>query len=228
MSSSSINSATRAQPLQPSHAGNSMAAKQADPHDVGAMRDALAAAKGSVDRQAGGKAAAGKAPGGGPAGDKQAGTPGKKHLASPGGERGREAEATPAEAETSPTAHLKSREEGADSLAGWAGQGAGAAQAAAAANPQAPHVDAGAFAQMLADLWTRENGRGSKEVRVRFGDRSWPATGAVLVRNEGGTLDVALQVGDGGQAYGTALPDLESAMRDSGIALGSLSIEHDG
>ena len=47
---------------------------------------------------------------------------------------------------------------------------------------------AGHAAQVLADLWTRENGRGAKEIRVRFGEDAWPATGARLVRNAAGAL----------------------------------------
>lgn len=89
----------------------------------------------------------------------------------------------------------------------------------------AAHVDPGAFAQMLADLWTRENGKGTKEVTVTFGDRAWPATGARLVRNAAGTLDVSLLLGDRAPPYDGALRELEAQFEGAGIALGSLSTE---
>ena len=87
-----------------------------------------------------------------------------------------------------------------------------------------PQVDPSAFAQMLADLWTRENGKGAKEVEVRFGDRAWPTTGARLVRNAAGMLDIALLV-QGGATPGERLTELESALTRHGVALGSLAVE---
>jgi hypothetical protein len=110
-----------------------------------------------------------------------------------------------------------------DGLFGFAGH----AQPQPMAMPAMPaaHVDPGAFAQMLADLWTRENGKGAKEVTVTFGDRAWPATGARLVRNAAGTLDVALLLGDRAAPYDGTLGELEAQLRDAGIALGSLSTE---
>lgn len=110
-----------------------------------------------------------------------------------------------------------------DGLFGFAGH----AQPQPMAMPAMPaaHVDPGAFAQLLADLWTRENGKGTKEVTVTFGDRAWPATGARLVRNAAGTLDVALLLGNGGPPYDGTLRALEAQLRDAGVALGSLSTE---
>lgn len=110
-----------------------------------------------------------------------------------------------------------------DGLFGFAGQPQ-PQQMAMPAMPAA-HVDPGAFAQLLADLWTRENGKGSKEITVTFGDRAWPATGARLVRNAAGALDVALLVGDGAPPYDGALRQLEAQLREAGVALGSLSTE---
>jgi len=109
-----------------------------------------------------------------------------------------------------------------DGLFGFAGH----AQPQPTAMPAMPaaHVDPGAFAQMLADLWTRENGKGAKEVTVTFGDGAWPATGARLVRNAAGTLDVALLVGDR-MPYVDTLGELERQLRDAGVALSSLSTE---
>jgi hypothetical protein len=110
-----------------------------------------------------------------------------------------------------------------DGLFGFAGH----AQPQAAAMPAMPaaHVDPSAFAQMLADLWTRENGKGTREVTVTFGDRAWPATGARLVRNAAGTLDVALLLGDGAPPYEGTIRELEAQLQDAGIAVGSLSTE---
>jgi hypothetical protein len=110
-----------------------------------------------------------------------------------------------------------------DGLFGFAGH----AQPQPMAMPAMPaaHVDPGAFAQMLADLWTRENGKGTKEVTVSFGDRAWPATGARLVRNAAGTLDVALLLGDRAPPYDGTLRELEAQLRDAGVALGSLTTE---
>lgn len=110
-----------------------------------------------------------------------------------------------------------------DGLFGFAGH----AQPQPMAMPAVPaaHVDPGAFAQMLADLWTRENGKGAKEILVTFGDRAWPATGARLVRNAAGTLDVALLLGDRAPPYDGTLRELEAQFERAGIALGSLSTE---
>jgi len=110
-----------------------------------------------------------------------------------------------------------------DGLFGFAGN----AQPQAMPMPAMPaaHVDPGAFAQMLADLWTRENGKGTKEVTVTFGDSAWPATGARLVRNAAGALDVALLLGGGAPPYGGTMRELEAQLRQAGVALGSLSTE---
>jgi hypothetical protein len=110
-----------------------------------------------------------------------------------------------------------------DGMFGFAGH----AQPQPTAMPAMPaaHVDPGAFAQMLADLWTRENGKGAKEVTVTFGDRAWPATGARLVRNAAGTLDVSLLLGDRAPPYDSTLRELETQLQGAGIALGSLSTE---
>ncbi|MDP5279638.1 hypothetical protein Q9Q95_11960 [Sphingomonas sp. DG1-23] len=110
-----------------------------------------------------------------------------------------------------------------DGLFGFAGH----AQPQPTAMPAMPaaHVDPGAFAQMLADLWTRENGKGTREVTVTFGDRAWPATGARLIRNAAGTLDVALLLGNRAPPYDATLRELEAQLQGAGVALGSLSTE---
>lgn len=89
----------------------------------------------------------------------------------------------------------------------------------------APHVDPGAFAQMLADLWTRENGKGAREVSVRFGRDAWPATGARLIRNAAGTLDISLEVADGNRDYADRLPGLARHLKDAGIGIGALAVD---
>lgn len=88
----------------------------------------------------------------------------------------------------------------------------------------APHVDPSAFAQMLADLWTRENGKGAREVSVRFGRDAWPATGARLVRNAAGTLDISLEVASGSLDYADRLPGLARHLHDAGIGVGALAV----
>ena len=108
---------------------------------------------------------------------------------------------------------------------------AGAAPLAAAPVPlalpamPAAHVDPSGFAQMLADLWTRENGRGAKEIRVRFGEDAWPATGARLVRNAAGALDIALHVAPAGAGYDRRLGNLGEHLRAAGLPLGALGID---
>lgn len=201
----SVDGASRAQPPRSS----SPAARgevRADPQDVRAMSDAFDKARGKMEKlpgQAGKKALPGRAP-----------------------ETARDAFSPRPTGDETKT-RLSSQREGTEGLAGWSGQGAALAPVVIPADPAAPHIDPSAFAQMLADLWTRENGRGAKEVRVRFGDRAWPATGARLVRNAAGTLDVALLVGDGGRAYGDRLAGLEEALVQSGVELGSLGLEND-
>jgi hypothetical protein len=89
-----------------------------------------------------------------------------------------------------------------------------------------PQVDPSAFAQMLADLWTRENGKGAREVRVRFGADAWPATGALLVRNAAGHLDIAVQMARGADGGGR-LDMLGEHLADAGLPVGALSIGED-
>jgi hypothetical protein len=176
-----------------------------------AMRDALSQARGKVDTltdQAGrwkGKGAPAK---GGEA-------------ASAGAIRGQ------AEADARTVRHQAGSERQAD------GQGFGLAGQPAASPPvqlpamPAAHVDPSAFAQTMADLWTRENGRGAKEVRVRFGSGAWPATGARLVRNPEGRLDIALTADRAGGAYDGRLNALRGHLAEAGLDIGALSVEDD-
>jgi hypothetical protein len=88
----------------------------------------------------------------------------------------------------------------------------------------APHVDASAFAQLMTDLWLRERGKGSKEVRVSFGRDAWPATGARLFRNAAGALDIQLHVDARGDSYEAVLPDLRDELGNRGLAIGALRL----
>ncbi|TCP34366.1 hypothetical protein [Sphingomonas sp. BK235] len=190
--------------------------------DVREMGDAFARARARL-AQDGGRARAQPAPqtGAGKEGarasrDPAAGTTG------PRGER--EALATDRDPFADPLRRERGQEDG--------GQGGGQSLAGAPPAPvvgvptmPAPHVDPAAFAQLLADLWTRENGKGAREVSVRFGRDAWPATGARLVRNAAGTLDIALEVGDGGRAYADQLPGLAQRLAGAGVALGALALD---
>lgn len=100
-----------------------------------------------------------------------------------------------------------------------------AVQPIAVPDAPAPHVDPAAFAQLMTQLWLRERGKGTKEVRVTFGDDAWPATGARLVRNAAGALDVQLHVADGGALYeGEPLAGLGRDLAATGLAIGALSL----
>jgi hypothetical protein len=85
-----------------------------------------------------------------------------------------------------------------------------------------PQANPGAFAQMLADLWTRENGKGAKEVRVKFGADAWPAIDALLVRNAAGALDIS--VGVAGGTGNAPLHGLDRHLSDAGLQIGSFAV----
>jgi hypothetical protein len=97
---------------------------------------------------------------------------------------------------------------------------------AAPATPS-PLVDPSAFVQLMAQLWARENGKGARDVRVQFGDSAWPATGARLVRNAAGTLDIELHLGDRSAPDERMLDDLRGAFADQGLELAALSTTND-
>lgn len=105
-------------------------------------------------------------------------------------------------------------------------QGAGFATPMQAPPPSSAHVDPGAFADMLTTIWTREQGRTAKEVRVSFGDAAWPATGARLVRLEDGSLKVTVSVGYRGADVGS-LDDLRDRMGLRGLSVADIVIEDD-
>ncbi|NJR78496.1 hypothetical protein [Sphingomonas corticis] len=183
--------------------------QRADPpaEDVRAMGEAFARARGSLPQ--------GTAPARG--GGKGAAMPAK-------GERAPDAPALgqwQAAAEERAALDRRDGDRHADQGFGGFAQNAAPVPVVVAAQAPAPHVDPSGFAQMLADLWTRENGRGPREVRVRFGAATWPATGARLVRSADGLLDVTVE-----QAPGTAampLAGLGTALAERGLAVGTVA-----
>ncbi|MEG3175303.1 hypothetical protein U1872_03615 [Sphingomonas sp. RB3P16] len=94
-------------------------------------------------------------------------------------------------------------------------------------SPPPPQVDPSAFAQLMTQLWAREHGKGSKEVRVQFGPATWPTTGARLVQNPAGTLDVELYVGAQRAPSDGALDALRQGFADRGLEVGALSVAPD-
>lgn len=187
------------------------------PTDVKAMKEAIASARGRMGP-------VGEQPREGKLGTPLKGKGDAKGLAHAKGE----ALAAPPQrgpAEEQPLAGLERRQERREQLEGFAlpGQPGAPAPLPMPAMPN-PQANPAAFAQMMADLWTRENGKGAKEVSVRFGRDAWPATGALLVRNAAGALDVTLYVGDRGQRYGGDLSGLKGALGDAGVDVGSLEM----
>lgn len=94
-------------------------------------------------------------------------------------------------------------------------------------SPPPPQVDPSAFAQLMTQLWAREHGKGSKEVRVQFGPATWPTTGARLVQNAAGTLDVELYVGAQRAPSNGSLDALRQGFADRGLEVGALRVAPD-
>ena len=90
----------------------------------------------------------------------------------------------------------------------------------------AAHVDPGAFADMLTRIWTREQGKTAREVRVSFGDAAWPATGATLLRLEDGSLRVTVSVGQHG-GMGDDLVGLRERLSARGLNIADVAVEDD-
>ena len=89
-------------------------------------------------------------------------------------------------------------------------------------NAPSPTVDASDFAQLLSQLWAQAKQKNEREVRVKFGPNAWPATGARMVMNAAGTLDIALQLERGGPQD---LSGLEDGLTRSGVQIGALAVE---
>ncbi|TRW17376.1 hypothetical protein [Glacieibacterium frigidum] len=103
--------------------------------------------------------------------------------------------------------------------------GPGLAQPMQAPPPVAAHVDPGAFADMLTKLWTREQGRTAREVRVSFGDAAWPATGARLLRLDDGSLQVTVSMGQRGGDIGGGLDALRERLTARGLNVADIAYE---
>lgn len=88
-----------------------------------------------------------------------------------------------------------------------------------------PTVDPSAFAQLMSQLWSREHGKGAREVRVQLGASAWPATGARLVRNAAGELDIAIAFGSPVSHDDAALGLLRERFAEEGVAVGVLAFE---
>ncbi|PXA88130.1 hypothetical protein DMC47_30780 [Nostoc sp. 3335mG] len=89
-------------------------------------------------------------------------------------------------------------------------------------NAPSPTVDASGFAQLLGQLWAQAKQKNEREVRVKFGPNAWPATGARMVMNAAGTLDIALQLERGGPEDLSGLAD---GLKHSGVRVGALAVE---
>ena len=104
-------------------------------------------------------------------------------------------------------------------------QGPGLTTPMQAPPPVAAHVDPGAFADMLTRLWTREQGRTAREVRVSFGDEAWPATGARLLRLDDGSLQVTVSMGQRGGDVGGGLDALRERLTARGLNISDIAVE---
>ncbi len=206
-------SATRATPVRTPDATPAQGPRTPDTADVRAMGDAFARARAKMPAEGN---AARAAP------TKTAVAKDAARDATLFGEARERAAAAPGD-ERAVTRREDDRDNGGQSN-GQSFAGQLAAPVVGVPTMPAPHVDPGAFAQMLADLWTRENGKGAREVSVRFGRDAWPATGARLVRNAAGTLDIALEVADGNRDYADRLPGLARHLGEAGVAVGALAL----
>lgn len=92
----------------------------------------------------------------------------------------------------------------------------------AAFAPPPAAVDPGAFADLMNQLWLREQHKATKEVRVRFGDAAWPATGARLLRLDDGSLDIEVSIGR--HAQGGDLDALRRQLAERGLAVGAIVV----
>lgn len=101
------------------------------------------------------------------------------------------------------------------------------AASVAAAPPPTSFVDPSAFAELLSNLWLREQGKSTREVRVNFGDSAWPATGARLVRLDDGSLQVAVLVGDRGAGDQGSGDALKERLQARGLMVADISFEAD-
>jgi hypothetical protein len=222
-----------ARPAQPRHAPSRT--PEPTPADRNAMKEALEAARGRM----GSPQPNAQAPKAGPQGPQPRegkGLEGKglatllKGEAKPG-KQGQEklgehvAQPQTRAQDEQPMSGIERRQERREQMEGFAlpGQPGAPAPLPMPAMPS-PQANPAAFAQMMADLWARENGKGTREVSVRFGNDAWPATGARLIRNAAGALDIVLEVG-GARADTPDLSTLADALDGAGVELGALTVE---
>ena len=211
--SSSNMSSTRAPSSQPRTDARPAARQQPNEQDVRAMGEAFASARRQPPNGQGGlqQGKAGKLAGQLAKGEAQARDGAQPSI----GDRGAFAESMRNE-----------QDNGSPSGQGFGLSGqAGAPVPVPAPQVPAPHVDPSAFAQLMSQLWLREREKGVKEVRVEFGRSTWPATGATLVRNTDGVLDIALQVDPTATDYGSELSSLRERFADRGLAIGTLTVD---
>jgi hypothetical protein len=209
-SSSGSPSTDRAQPSPRS--GRARPAEQ----DVRAMSDAFAAARRGAPQPQGRQPQQPLLPQG-------KGRDAKLMSGGGGEEKGATARADGLDAYEDPLLDRRDRQQDQGGAQGWAFSQA--LQEAPVVIPAAPspQTDPAAFAQLLSQLWAQAKQKNEREVRVKFGPDAWPATGARMVRNAAGALDIQLQLGGGEE--GTDLSGLADRLARSGVTLGSLSAD---
>lgn len=205
----SMSAAASSRPVSPSrptphHAGRSQPSDQ----DVHAMKDAFALAQKGGQPQ-------GRLP-------VQVKGEGKDGLPGEGREK---AEATVEGLDQRQTVSRDDRDQDQGDAQGWAFGQALADAPMIVPNAPSPEVDASAFAQLLGQLWAQAKQKNEREVRVKFGANAWPATGARMVMNAAGSLDISLQMDRGGPDDLSALAD---SLARSGVAVGALAVETGG
>lgn len=90
------------------------------------------------------------------------------------------------------------------------------------APPPAAAVDPSAFADMMNQLWLREQNRTTRELKVRFGDAAWPATGASMLRLDDGSLSITVDIARHGNPGD--LDALRRQLESRGLAIADLSV----
>lgn len=184
--------------------------------DVRAMAQAFARVRGDARGPGGQAGQLQQPPGRGQAGVQQAMIDPRAELARAAGWRS---------ADERGTLDRRDSERGDDQALGLISPTNASAPGMATLPAPAPQVDPAGFAQMLANLWTRENGRGDRQVRVRFGADAWPATGALLVQSPDGVLDVTIDMAPGSDFRSST--DLVDAFGTAGLTVGRVALRDD-
>ncbi|PZN92745.1 MAG: hypothetical protein DCF31_15015 [Alphaproteobacteria bacterium] len=95
----------------------------------------------------------------------------------------------------------------------------------AVAAPPPAAVDPSAFADLVNQLWLREQQKTTRELRVRFGDGAWPATGARLLRHDDGSFGIEVSVGRHSQPGD--IDALYRTLLDRGLPVASVTVARD-